>query len=99
MSTASDFTISALSPDDVAYYEKQRLQGFAMCSGSSPQNQCIEAVLYEGAYSYQSSTRTGRRTMARRHYCQKHAEIFARQHGLELPPPEKAPDPAEAPRV
>jgi hypothetical protein len=89
MSTASQYYIEPLTPEDVAYYEKQRLQGFFECSGGSPRHRCLEPILYEGGYWYQSSARTGRRTLSRRHYCAKHAKTFADQHGLELLRPEE----------
>jgi len=63
MSTASDFQITALSPEDVPYYARQRQQGFMRCSGSQPRSSCLEPVLFETSYSYTSGAK-GRRAIS-----------------------------------
>lgn len=95
MSTASDYQIIPLSSEDLSYYEKQRATGNMACSASSPRHRCLETMVYEASYTYQSSKKTGRRTMARKQFCAKHAKQFAEHHGLELPPPNQPADPPE----
>jgi hypothetical protein len=93
MSSATDWQIKALSPEDLAYYEKQRSLGYAPCSASSLRNRCNEPLIYEASYTYQSSKVTGRRTISRQNLCAKHARVWAEKHGLELPPENKILEP------
>jgi hypothetical protein len=84
MSSASEFTLAALSPADVAFYADQRAKGYSICSGSFPRHPCHLPILFAGAYSYTTGIK-GRRTIATRHFCAVHAEQFAQKHGLAWP--------------
>jgi hypothetical protein len=93
MSSASDYQIVPLSPEELSFYEKLRGLGNISCSAGSPHNRCLEPLIYEASYAYTSSQRTGRRTMSRRQLCEGHAKQFAKAHDLELPPRNQPADP------
>jgi hypothetical protein len=84
MSSASDFTIAALSPEDAAYYDRQRAHGYCLCSEHTSQKTCTDPVRFETSYTYTSGDDT-RRSIARRHICLKHARLFCARHWLALP--------------
>lgn len=85
MSTASDFVIVPLGPEDLLHYDSQRERGVSWAPSCSGARDCRERILYAASYSYESSTRTGRRTLATQHLCLEHARKWAARRGIELP--------------
>jgi hypothetical protein len=82
--SASDFTIAALSPKNAAYFDRQRARGYCLCSEHTTEETCTDPVRFETSYTYLTGE-SGRRSIARRHLCLRHARIFCKQHELELP--------------
>jgi hypothetical protein len=84
MSSSTDFRLVALTREEAAYYDRQRASGYCLCSSSRPYHTCLDPVRFELSYTYITGAHR-RRSVARRHLCQKHALEKAKKLGLEMP--------------
>jgi hypothetical protein len=84
MSTSTDFQLTALSKEDIEYFDRQRASGYCLCAMSRPWSTCLEPVRFEFSYSYISGKK-GRRSFARLRICANHARAKATKLNLEMP--------------
>jgi hypothetical protein len=84
MSSSTDFRLVALTREEAEYYDRQRASGYCLCSSSRPTQTCLAPVRFELSYTYITGPHR-RRSIARRHLCEKHAVEKAKSLNLDMP--------------